>query len=749
MDQQKIGRYEIKAELGRGGMATVYKAYDPRFEREVAIKVLPRELLHDPQFRVRFEREAKTIAALEHQAIVPVYDVGDEDGQPYFVMRCMTGGSLADIIERGPMPLSDTARIIERLAPALDEAHSKGIVHRDLKPGNILFDRSGEPFVSDFGIAKMTQSQNATVTGGAIIGTPAYMSPEQAQGETVDGRSDVYALGVIIYEMLSGTQPYQATTPMAVVVKQITDPIPHILDSNPKLPAAIEAVIEKAMAKSPADRFGSAGELSAALSAVAGGQNAEEAIKSATIVATRVIAARTRVNPAKTQLAQPGTVGPATGQATSGTGSGMKLALPVILVGGLLGLCLLAVVTMGILGICPPAGPWPNPPWCPGPAVAGNNPPNQAAVIIVTETPAPVPATTEPTQTSEPTAEPTTSPAPVTETPTGEAPTTGPSIPAGPPVLGGADKVAFIAQNEVWLMNLDGSDLKALTNDKQPKRNLQWIPTTNRLTFISGTNVNTVDADTQVFDTILSFPFAKLLEEFRISPDGKQVAISLNREMYIVPFDIAKLKSARGREGLIAMNGCLKYTGSTQAAIHLKEFRWGSDGKTVAWLFEGTGPDGKPNDLIRIVDISTCNPQKLFPADEFPGTRFVPEGYGTRAVLSDFDWDGHFVFLMNTSNRNNWGYLYTYTGELRRGTQENPIASSKSRCCYRDARWSPDGSYIFFAFSNKDNPGSPIELYYVPVGSFRSGGDFKPIPLPADFFKDPREAPQPALHKTP
>src|SRR5512133_2638782 len=251
MTAQKIGRYEIKSELGRGGMATVYKAYDPLFEREVALKVLPREMLHDPQFRVRFEREAKTIAALEHQAIVPVYDVGEEEGQPFFVMRYMTGGSLSDTIARGPMSLTAAAKLIERLAPALDDAHLKGIVHRDMKPGNILFDRSGEPYISDFGIAKITQSQTATVTGGAIIGTPAYMSPEQAQGEKIDGRSDVYALGVILYEMLSGTQPYQATTPMAIVVKQITDPVPHILDANPKLPVAIEAVIEKAMAKNP------------------------------------------------------------------------------------------------------------------------------------------------------------------------------------------------------------------------------------------------------------------------------------------------------------------------------------------------------------------------------------------------------------------------------------------------------------------------------------------------------------------
>jgi Tol biopolymer transport system component len=298
-------------------------------------------------------------------------------------------------------------------------------------------------------------------------------------------------------------------------------------------------------------------------------------------------------------------------------------------------------------------------------------------------------------------------------------------------------------------MNIDGSNLRALTNDKAPKSTLQWIPGTNQLVFISGTNINSIDADTGKFDTIASFPFAKLLDEFRVSPDAKQVAISLNREMYIVPFDLAKLKAIRGKDGLIAMKGCLSYTGSTLAAIHLKDFRWGNDGKTVAWLFEGGGDAGRSVDLIRITDISKCDPQKLSTQDEFPGTRFTPEGYKTNSVLPDFDWDGSFLFLMNTLDRNGSGFLYTYSGELHKGYQENPISAAKSRCCYRDARWSPDGTYIFFAFTNKDVPGSSQQFYYVPINIFRAGTELTPIPLPEGFFKDPKEAPQPALHVAP
>jgi len=268
---KKIGRYEITAELGRGGMATVYRAYDPSFDRDVAIKVLPREFLHDPQFHDRFQREIRMVARLEHPAIVPVYDVGEEDGMPFFVMRYMSGGSLADWIERGRFSLEDTARIIDRITQALSYAHKKGIIHRDLKPDNILFDGNGDPFVSDFGVAKFSEAAT-NLTGSAIIGTPAYMSPEQAQGEPVDHRTDIYGLGVIIYQMLSGKQPFDADTPMGVVVKHITEPVPQILKANPDLPEAADTIIQSALAKDRQKRYASVTDLARALNLAAFGR---------------------------------------------------------------------------------------------------------------------------------------------------------------------------------------------------------------------------------------------------------------------------------------------------------------------------------------------------------------------------------------------------------------------------------------------------------------------------------------------
>ncbi len=270
MMPDKIGRYEIRSELGRGGMATVYLAYDPTFEREVAVKVLPREFLHDESFLARFERESKVIASLEHLAIVPVYDFGEHEGQPFMVMRYMSGGSLAQRLTKGALTVEEAVGLISWLAPALDEAHAKGIVHRDLKPGNILFDTQGHPYLADFGIVKLTQA-TASFTGSALIGTPAYMSPEQVHGDkNLDGRSDVYALGVILFQMLTGQMPYQADTPAKQLVMHLVDPIPHILEVRGDLPPGVDTIITQVLSKDREKRYQTVGDLANALQKITG-----------------------------------------------------------------------------------------------------------------------------------------------------------------------------------------------------------------------------------------------------------------------------------------------------------------------------------------------------------------------------------------------------------------------------------------------------------------------------------------------
>lgn len=260
MTPASIGRYRIERELGRGGTATAYLAHDPYMKRAVVVKVLLREYLGDSEFMERFRREAEVVAALEHPYIVPVYDFGEHDQQPFIVMRYMAGGSLRERlgphIEFSPR---DIAAIIQRVAEALEEAHSQNIVHRDLKPANLLLDARGQVYLADFGIAKMTSRPQQMTMTGVVMGTPEYMSPEQALGQKeVDKRTDVYSLGVILFQLLTGDMPYKADTSMGVALAHITSPIPDVLALRPTLNPAWQMVINQALAKAPEARFASA-----------------------------------------------------------------------------------------------------------------------------------------------------------------------------------------------------------------------------------------------------------------------------------------------------------------------------------------------------------------------------------------------------------------------------------------------------------------------------------------------------------
>ena len=260
-----IGPYRILEQIGIGGMAVVYKAYQPNMDRYVAVKVLPSHLSKDPDFVKRFQREARAIARLEHAHILPVHDYGEFDGITYLVVRYVQAGTLKDRMGAGPSSLDEVNRLIGQIGSALDYAHRMGIIHRDVKPGNVLVDAQGDTYLTDFGLARMLEPTQQITASGVGLGTPAYMSPEQGQGVKVDHRSDIYSLGVILYEMLTGRVPYEAETPMAVVLKHITDELPLPRTVNPNVPEAVERVILKALAKEPSDRFQTAGDLVQAL----------------------------------------------------------------------------------------------------------------------------------------------------------------------------------------------------------------------------------------------------------------------------------------------------------------------------------------------------------------------------------------------------------------------------------------------------------------------------------------------------
>lgn len=380
-----VGQYQIVEQIGAGGMATIFKAYQPSIDRYVAIKILPRQLAEDENFVKRFAHEAKAIAALEHPHILPVHDFGTEGKLNYMVMRYVKGGTLSNLMGK-TLPYEKVVQIVGNVARALDYAHERGVVHRDIKPSNILIDEHGEVLLTDFGIAKMVESSKATqlTAAGSILGTPAYMSPEQAQGKEIDGRSDIYSLGVVLYELLTGSPPYEAETPFAIVLKHINDPLPPPRNVNPNIPEALERVVLKAMSKDPRQRFATAAQMEQAL------QNALKEMEGVMVIP------RPSTSPGEPDtmkdVPQPPTPRPAAGKSSTGP----------LLIGGAVALILLCVlggaglIVLGLMGSSED--------------VSAVTPTLSSNVVSVGENSTPTPANPTATPTSEPTPEPTPTP---------------------------------------------------------------------------------------------------------------------------------------------------------------------------------------------------------------------------------------------------------------------------------------------------------------------------------------------------
>jgi serine/threonine-protein kinase len=251
-------------------MATVFKAYHANLDRYVAIKVLHPAFKQDPQFLTRFQREARIVARLQHPAIVPVYDFNEHNGQPYLVMRFIEGETLKARLSRGDLPLPEVRRVLQPVGEALQYAHGQGVLHRDVKPSNILLTPDGQVFLADFGLARIAQAGESTLSQDALVGTPQYISPEQARGDSnLDARTDIYSLGVVLYELLIGRVPYQADTPYAVIHDHIYAPLPLPRSIKPGFPESLERVLLKALAKERDDRYASVAELMTAFETAA------------------------------------------------------------------------------------------------------------------------------------------------------------------------------------------------------------------------------------------------------------------------------------------------------------------------------------------------------------------------------------------------------------------------------------------------------------------------------------------------
>ncbi|RAJ36885.1 serine/threonine-protein kinase [Kitasatospora sp. SolWspMP-SS2h] len=274
LDGRTLAGYRLEHVLGRGGMAVVYRAEDLRLGRTVAVKLLAPELARNENFRQRFVRESHVAASLDHPNIVPVYDAGEAEGVLYLAMRYVRGRDLRALLDRqGPLTAARTVRIAVQVAGALDAAHAHDLVHRDVKPGNVLIaegtdpDRPEHAYLTDFGLTKKSLSLTGLTSVGQFVGTLDYVAPEQISGKPVDGRCDVYSLGCVVFEMLTGGPPYRRDDDLALLWAHLNDPPPDVRERRADLPAGVGEVLERAMAKRPGERYGSCLEFVAALRA--------------------------------------------------------------------------------------------------------------------------------------------------------------------------------------------------------------------------------------------------------------------------------------------------------------------------------------------------------------------------------------------------------------------------------------------------------------------------------------------------
>jgi tRNA A-37 threonylcarbamoyl transferase component Bud32 len=286
---ENVGPYRILEQLGQGGMATVYKGYHAALDRYVAIKVLHPAFLQDPNFQARFQREAKVVARLEHPNIVPIYDYAEHAGQPYLVMKFIEGSTLKARLGQGPLGKEEGLNIVEASGGALAYAHKRGVLHRDIKPSNILLAPDNAIYLADFGLARMAQAGESTLTNDMMLGTPQYISPEQARGDrNLDEGTDIYSFGVVLYEMVVGKVPFSADTPFSIIHDHIYKPLPLPHSINPRVPEVVERVLLKALAKERVDRYQSVDEMVEAFGRAVRGQAPSEPVAAAATFETLV-----------------------------------------------------------------------------------------------------------------------------------------------------------------------------------------------------------------------------------------------------------------------------------------------------------------------------------------------------------------------------------------------------------------------------------------------------------------------------
>ena len=703
----QIGSYEIRSLFSDSRRNRLFFAYDQHFGNYVIIKLLPVDFFSDPDFRKHLEQDIRLLSAKPLPAIVPVYDMGEYESRSYLVEQYMPGGSLADRIAEGPLPLAEVVRITEKLSQGLDAAHERGVLHLNIKPSNVLFDQNDEPFLSDFGQVRTSQA-SATDVLNEIDGAPAYSSPEQALGQfDLDHRSDLYAFGALVFTMLSGRVPYPDENLVMQAMQQVSSPTPDILKLRPDLPVGCAAAIDWAMCKDPDLRYTSAGEFAAVFT--------QQAL---------------RTQPKKKS------------RSTRPLRIALLLLLVLLLTGAAAGQAMgifdLNKAPQNISGAINQIAFMVNPP--------------TATLVPPTHTPTLAP----PTQT--PTLLPTTAPPTSTPIPTRtRVPTQAPSPTPTRLVIGFADKIAVIRHNDIWVANLDGSDLEQVTTDQNSKSDLRWTPDGKALVFSDGLCYQMLTYPEKVNTQLGCF------EDLAISPDmssmviGRTVILDNGNKQWLNfygPFDLLLQGLVRDipRE---PVSGGIPFQGG-----RLTQFS--ADGQTLAAVFrspyQGTFLDvlelfnlcGKDEVVVALKLFSLCGPGENVNAQDYiPGNRFSLRGYlgpNDAHTLSDFGWDGDRTFAVHGMvSRTGYGDMVIYT---RIPEQNNfkveKIAPVAGQCCYQDIQWSPNSEYLLFVFQDNRFLTDTL-VYYEPYATIREDLPRTPLPFPEGFFDEPGARVEPAL----
>lgn len=654
---QRLGRYELSEVLGQGGMATVYRGYDPLMGREVAVKVLIPILAHDAVFRSRFESEIRAISQLEHPAIVPIYDAGEEEGHLYLVMRLMEDNLRDRLRQRGVLSYAEALHILRRVASALYAAHQAGIIHRDVKPSNVLFDRYGVAYLTDFGIARLA-SMSETLTGSQLMGTPAYMSPEQIEGrKDIDHRADIYALGILLFHMLAGRPPFQGDSPSRVMFQHLTEPPPDLREFRPDAPEALQRALAKALAKQPEERYNSALEFVRAV---------EEALQS---LVPEALSQEVAPLPYESSSDEMTLTSPALPR-TPELPWWRRLPLwtwPLLFI--------LIAVVIGFSWasrIAPTAGlnPISSPQASPSPLAP-------AVLRQPTVTPSPVPSPTL-----------TTAPQP-TSTPEGFL--------ASGPYRFGADRVAVLWQRDIWTLTTDGQDLRRHTQDGSPKKGLRWLSST-QLLFLSKNCAYVLVLPENRVETLLcveNYP----IDAFDLSPDGQWAALVVQGVLYLFPFTEFRSREPLVVEELQEQEGvCVPKTEPVSAV------RWGQKDRQgerqllvrldVPWpIGEGRTRQGHRVERFSFVDCQEdIQRLRFFPLDP----RNVP-GFLELPFVADMAWNSvTAVFISPLVARPDWGHLYgNFNVQVKR---LNPV---EGLCCYRLPTEAPIRQAVFLIFGER------------------------------------------------